>query len=204
MAGAAASPQARAAAAVLVVAALVTGSIAASPAAAESPIRVAEELAIDGVYVAPGRSDQVDEPAIAESIRQARALGLRLVVVAPADPQPDAAAFARRVLEASDADAALVFPEEGGMEAHVIDELESASLRARAAGRSRANPVAAVDAFTDELLAEPARELPPIIGRIVMAVMALALVLGGAVIIEQLLRRVLRRPRREPVESLRR
>ncbi|MGI9614248.1 MAG: hypothetical protein ACR2QO_15160, partial [Acidimicrobiales bacterium] len=93
---------------------LVLGLAMGSAASAESPTAVAEDLAIDGVYVAPGRAD-IDETMIAESIREARARGLRLVVVAPIDPQPSAEAFARRVLEASDADAALVFPPDGGL-----------------------------------------------------------------------------------------
>ncbi|MDH3682901.1 MAG: hypothetical protein OEV40_23460 [Acidimicrobiia bacterium] len=166
----------------------------ATPAGAESPVEVAEDLAVDGVFVAPGRTD-LDEVAIAESIRQARARGLRLVVVAPNDPQPDASAFARRVLEASDADAALVFPTEGGLEAHVIDEFDSASLRALGAGRSKSNPVAAVEAFTDELLVQPATSVPPIVGQVLRIVLLLAVVLAGAVAIEQLLRRMFGRGR---------
>ena len=168
---------------------LVLGLAAGGPAAAESPVAVAEDLAIDGVYVAPGRED-IDETMIAESIREARARGLRLVVVAPIDPQPSAEAFARRVLEASDADAALVFPTEGGLEGHVIDELESASLRALTAGRSKASPQDAVEAFTVELLTEPDRSLPPIVGQLVRGVLVLAILLAGAVAIEQLLRRM--------------
>ena len=172
----------------------------ADVAAAESPIVVAEELAIDGVYVAPGRDD-IDEAAIAESIREARARGLRLVVVAPTDPQPSAEAFARRVLEASDADAALVFTIDGGLEGHVIDELESASLRALAAGRALSEPPAAVDAFTHELLNEPDRSLPPIIGQLARGVLVLAILLAGAVAIEQLLRRMFPKKRYVPIDN---
>jgi len=169
-----------------------------SPAAAESPLEIAEAVAVDGVYQAPGR-DELDEEAIAESVREARARGLRLVVVAPNDPQPDPAAFARRVLEASDVDAALVFPPGGGLEAHVVDEFESASLRALAAGRSKLDPVVGVEAFTDELLAEPVRTLPPVVGQILRLVLFLAVTLAGAVAIEQLLRRMY--PRRREVRS---
>lgn len=163
--------------------------VQAGPVAAESPLMVADELGVDGVYVAPERTD-VDELSIAESIREARARGLRLVVVAPVDPQPSPEAFARRVLEASDADAALVFPTEGGLEGHVIDELESASLRALDAGRASSTPRAAVDAFTLELLTEPERSIPPIVGQLARWVLVLAILLAGAVAIEQLLRRM--------------
>ena len=102
---------------------------------------VAEELAIDGVYVAPGRDD-IDEEQLVSSLQEARARGLRLVVTAPNDPQPSAGAFARRVLEASDADASIVFPIEGPPEIEVIDEFESASFRALDAARSKATPEA--------------------------------------------------------------
>ncbi len=164
-------------------------TLAPTMAGAESPLDLAEDLAVDGVYLAPGRTE-IDEAAIADLIREARARGLRMVVVAPNDPQPTAEAFARRVLEASDADAALVFPTEGGLEANVIDEFESASLRALAAGRAKASPEAAVEAYTEELLVEPVRTLPPIIGQLVRGVLFLALILAAAVGFEQLLRRI--------------
>jgi hypothetical protein len=185
----------------MILACAAIGSVlTAGPVQAESPLVVADELAVDGVYVAPGRVD-IDETAIVESIRQARARGLRLVVAAPIDPQPTAEAFARRVLEASDADAALIFPTEGGVEGHVVDELESASLRALAAGRSKSTPAAAVDAFTAELLAEPDRSLPPIIGQVIRWVLLLAILLTGAVAAEQLLRRMFPRRRVVPTET---
>ena len=166
--------------------------VLSGPASAESPVEVAEELVIDGVFVSPARSD-IEESGLATAVEQARARGLRLVVVAPIDPQPDVASFARRIQEASDADAAIVFPVEGGLEAHVIDEFESASFRALAAARSKATPVAAVEAFSSELLVEPSRALPPIVNQIVNVVVLLGLVLAAAVAMEQALRRMLRR-----------
>lgn len=159
------------------------------PAAAESPTEVADELAVDGVYVAPGRTD-IDETAVASALDEARALGgLRLVAVAPNDPQPDAEAFARRVQEASDADAAIVFPPDGGFEAHVIDKFADTHLRAVSAARASTTPVAAVETFSSELLREPEREFPPIIRRLVLVVLLLAVVLVATVAGEQYLRR---------------
>ncbi|MCP4227820.1 MAG: hypothetical protein GY773_31125, partial [Actinomycetia bacterium] len=179
-----------------VLAALLVGTLLAlpsttvvPPAAAESPTLVAEEAALDGVFVARGRND-IDEESIATIVQQARARGLRLVVVAPLDPQPDPVAFARRVQEASDADAAIVFPVEGGFEAHVIDEFDAAHLRALAAARSKASSVDAVETFSDELLAEPSRELPPIVNQLLSIVVLLAIALAGAVALEQILKRV--------------
>lgn len=153
-------------------------------AAAESPKEVAEELAIDGVYVAPGRDD-IDEDRLVSSLQEARARGLRLVVTAPNDPQPSASAFARRVLEASDADASIVFPIEGPPEIEVIDEFESASFRALDAARSKATPEAAVEVFAEELLSEPVRSVPPIVRQVVIVVVLLAVLLTGVVAIEQ-------------------
>jgi len=174
----------------------------AAPAGAESPTEVAVELAIDGIFVAPGRED-FDEEQMGTAIRQAQARGLRLVVAAPIDPQPTAAAFARRLQEASDADAAIVFPTEGGLEAHVIDELEAAQFRALAAARSKSTPEAAVEAFSAELLVTPTRALPPIIDRIIRWVVILALVLAGALALEQLLRRGLSRRAAASAERVR-
>ncbi|MGF1596619.1 MAG: hypothetical protein ACFCVK_06760 [Acidimicrobiales bacterium] len=164
---------------------------AASPSAAESPSEVTLELDIDGVYVAPERTD-IDEASLVEPIKQARARGLRLVVTAPADPQPDAEAFARRILEASDADASIVFPADGAVEINVISDFEAASFRALAAARSKSEPAAAVEAFTEELLVEPTRSFPPIIRRLTLGVILLAVVLAVAVAVEQALRRTIR------------
>ena len=172
---------------------ILAGTLLVVPATAETPGLVAEEVAIDGVYVAPVRRD-IDEEALVTAVQQARARGLRLIVVAPFDPQPDAAAFARRVQEASDADAAIVFAADGVIEAHVIDELESAHLRALAAARSKAAPIDAVEAYSAELLVEPSRDLPPIVNQVITGVVLLALILAGAVALEQMFRR-LRRPR---------
>ncbi|MEM7338214.1 MAG: hypothetical protein AAF467_06180 [Actinomycetota bacterium] len=170
-------------------------ALPASPAAAETPGEVLEEITLDGVYIARAR-DGFDEPALANTVREARARGIRLVVVAPTDPQPSATAFARRVLEAADADVSIVFAEDGRVEAFVIDELQSAQFRAVDAARSKADPTVAVEAFVDELLAEPDRGLPPIVNQLLRLVVVLALLLTLAVVAEQLLRRWLRSRRR--------
>ena len=162
-------------------------------AEAESPTLVKEETAVDGVYVAPSRTE-VDVDELVASVQRAQALGLRVVAVVPDDPRPTPAAFARRVQEATDADAAVVFPPEGGLEVHVIDEFESARFRAVAAARSKATPALAVDAFAAELLAAPSGSIPSIVSQLILGVLALAGVLVVAVVLEQLLRRMLRRP----------
>ena len=172
-----------------IVALVASLTLLTGPALAESPTEVAVELAVDGVYVAPGRTD-IDEVAVASAIDEARAIGgLRLVAVAPNDPQPDAEAFARRVQEASDADAAIVFPPGGGFEAHVIEKFEDSNLRAVNAARASATPVAAVETFSTELLREPERQFPPIIRRLVLFVLFLAVVLVVSVAGEQYGRR---------------
>ena len=165
-----------------------------APVSAESPTKVAEELSIDGVFVAPGRDDIVEADLVA-SVDRAQALGLRLVVVAPADPQPNSEAFARRIQEAADVDAAIVFPPDGGFEAHSVDEFKSNRLRAVSAARSKANPLAAVDAYYNELLVEPERGLPPIIRQLTLIVLLLAVVLAAVVVLDQVLRRAFGRGR---------
>ncbi|MEZ5409362.1 MAG: hypothetical protein R2761_15140 [Acidimicrobiales bacterium] len=162
--------------------------LAPPPAGAESPTVLAAELAIDGAYVAPERTD-VSEADLVEQTGHARALGLRLVVVVPNDPRPNAEAFARRVLEATDSDVALVFPPGGGLEASVADDLQSQSLRALSAARSKADPVLATEVYIDTVLAEPSRSVPAVVSRTVLAVLILAVVLGGVVLAEQAIRR---------------
>ncbi len=170
---------------------LLLGPGVIAPAGAESPTEVAEDLAVDGVFLAPGRV--LDEEGLIVAVQEARARGLRMVVVAPNDPQPTASAFARRVAEASDADVAIVFPREGGLEAFAVDDFESGHLRALGAARAQATPLGAVQAYTAEVLSEPERPVPPIISQLVTVLVLLALILGAVVAIEQLLRRLLRR-----------
>lgn len=162
--------------------------LGAAPAGAESPAVLSGELATDGVYVAPERAD-VDEVQLVEQVKQARALGLHLVIVVANDPWPTPTAFARRILEASDADVALIFPPGGGMEADVVPELQTNTDRAVTAARAKADPVTATGVFTKELLAKPERSVPAVLSRTILAVLILAVVLGAAVMIEQGVRR---------------
>jgi hypothetical protein len=78
----------------------------------------------------------------------------------------------------------------------VIDEFESASLRAVDTARSQANPALAVDAFSSELLVEPTQSLPPIVRQVVLLVLLLAFLLAGVVALEQVRRRATRQEAR--------
>lgn len=160
--------------------------------AAESPVAVAEEVADDGVFVGFGRRD-IDEDALIAAVENARFDGLRLVAVVPRDPQPTASAFARRVQEQTEVDAALVFPADGPLETYVINELSSARIRATEAAREFDDPARAVEAFATEITSTRTTETPEIVGQIMNALVLLALVIGVVVIIEQAVAR-LRRP----------
>lgn len=168
--------------------ALFAALVGPTAALAESPTQLATELAIDGAYVAPERTD-VSEADLVEQTNHARALGLRLVVVVPNDPRPSAEAFARRILEATNSDVALVFPPGGGLEASVTGDLQSQSLRALSAARSKADPVLATEVYVDTVLAEPSRSVPAVVSRTLLAVLILAVGLGATVLLEQGLRR---------------
>ena len=172
-----------------VVSVLAAGS---SPVAAESPARVADGLADDGVFVGFGRSD-VDEAELAAAVADARRDGLDLVVVAPRDPQPTAKAFARRIQERTEADVALVFPSDGPLEAYVIDELSSARPRAIEAARILDDPARAVATFTQELGSDESDGRPAIVGQIIRALVICSLLIGAVVAIELAIARV-RRP----------
>lgn len=155
-------------------------------AQAETPTEVAEEVESDGVYVARGRDD-IDEEAMAAVVQDQRFDGLRLVIVAPRDPQPTARAFARRVQEATDADIAIVFPIQGELEAYVIEDLGERKLRALTEARRLTDPVRSVETFAREITTEPEAETPAIIGQITRAVIYMAAGLLIIVLIEQLI-----------------
>lgn len=158
--------------------------IPAGLAAAESPVALSEELATDGVYVSRVRTE-IDEVALEAAVRQVQSDGLRLVAVAPIDPQPDGEAFARRIQEAVDAEAALIFMPDGTLETYVIDELNPARIRATEKAEAIADPARATLAFADELTSERTTGRPELIGQIITALVLLGVTIGLIVAIEQ-------------------
>jgi hypothetical protein len=156
----------------------------ATVAQAESPSALVDELNLDGVYVSRVRTD-VDEEALEAAVKEVGFTGLRLVAVAPIDPQPYGEAFARRIQEAVDADAALVFMADGTLETYVIDELAAARIRATEKAEAVEDPARAVLVFADELTSPRSQERPEIIGQLIMAVLLMALGVGLIVGIEQ-------------------
>ncbi|MGI9598379.1 MAG: DUF6676 family protein [Acidimicrobiales bacterium] len=153
-------------------------------AGAESPSTVAEELADDGVFIGFGRGE-VDEEALIAAVEDARFDGLRLVVVVPRDPQPTPAAFARRIQEQTEADAAIVFPSEGALETYVIEDLSTSRIRATEAAREFADPARAVTAFATEMSSTRETGTPAIVNQIMRVLVLMALVIGVVVAIEQ-------------------
>lgn len=158
--------------------------LGAGPAAAESPVALSEELAADGVYVSRVRTE-IDEVALEAAVQEARADGLLLVVVAPIDPQPDGEAFARRIREAVEADAALIFMPDGSVESYVIDELAPARIRATEKAEAIPDPARAALAFADELTSERTPGQPELIGQLIMALVLLGVTIGLIVALEQ-------------------
>jgi len=159
----------------------------AIPAASETPSQVEVDTQVDGVHVARSRQSDVDEAALIAAVEDARFDGLRIVISVPRDPQPDAASFARRVQEKTDADIALVFPEEGPLESYVIEDLEEHHTRAITTARTRSSPVDATATFVAEITTDPDIETPAIIGQVVSAVILFGLGLGLLVGAEQLI-----------------
>ncbi|MEM7272032.1 MAG: hypothetical protein AAF547_03030 [Actinomycetota bacterium] len=173
--------------AAMVVAAILT-LLPFGPAAAEAPSTVAQGVEDDGVYIGFQRRD-IDEEALVAAVEDARFDGLRLVAVAPRDPQPSAKAFARRVQEETDADAALIFAPDGRLETYVIDDLASARIRATEAARAFSDPARAVEAFATELTSTREPETPEIVRQLMNALVLMALVIGVVVAIEQIVLR---------------
>jgi hypothetical protein len=159
-----------------------------APASAETPTAVAERLADDGVYLAAGNSDY-DEAALATVVARARDLGLRMVVIAPDDPQPDNNAFALRVRQLVEADVTLSFGPDGTLGASVTEDYKDAFPRSLAAARDTEPAEAAAEVFLTELVTTPDRSVPGTISTIVRGVVVLLLVLVLAAAAEQLLRR---------------
>lgn len=162
--------------------------VLANPSAAENPGDVLPELADDGVYVASSRSGEADAASFVPVIEQARADGVSLGVVWPADPQPNTSAFARRIQEASMLDVVLVFGPDGDFGSFVSEDYQEGSIRAAAAARPIADPVSRVDAYMTGLLEEPVRERPAIVNDLVRWIVILLVALVIAAVGEQMIR----------------
>lgn len=158
--------------------------IVADPAAAESPAALSDELVADGVYVSRVRTE-IDQQALEVAVQEVRSDGLMLVVVAPIDPQPDGESFARRIHEAVEADATLIFMPDGSVESYVIDDLAPARIRATEKATAIADPARAALAFADELTSERTPGRPELFGQITMALVLLGVTIGLIVVVEQ-------------------
>lgn len=172
------------AAGVVVTVGLLVLPVVSVPVAAESPVALSEELATDGVYVSRVRTE-IDEAALEAAVQEVRSDGLRLVVVAPIDPQPDGESFARRIHEAVESDAAIIFMPDGSVETYVIDELAPARLRATEKAEAIADPARATLSFADELTSDRVSGRPELLGQLITALVLLGLTIGLIVAIEQ-------------------
>lgn len=175
------------AAAVLVMAVLVM-ALAPTAAAAESPNEVVEDL-VDGVYIATNRQGDATPEMFREAIDEATRDGIAMIVVVPRESIPYPEAFALRVRQAAEADIAVLFSEEGQVEASVAEELDDRAIPALDAARAAATPGEAATAYFVNLTEEPDREVPDIVRTITNWVFYLLLVLGVVVFIELGLRR---------------
>ncbi len=171
--------------------ALLVGAIAilvplvAVPASAEAPVDVVTG-ASDGVYVAPGRDYDAEE--LRAVVERAQASGITMLIAAPADPQPDAAAFALRLRQLAEIDVALVFGLEGEVKGSVSDDYFDGFARAEKAAAAATTPAQAADDFFGELLEQPPGGLPDIVKDVARWVMILAVVVALASAAEMALR----------------
>ncbi len=158
----------------------------ATAVSAESPTDTVASL-VSGVYVAPGRD--IDPAGLAAVVEEARLSGLRLVIVAPLEPLPTTDAFAKRIRQAAEVDAVLVFGPEGDVEASVTDDFSDGFARAEAAARTQvATPTVAAQAFLTELQTEPPGGLPDMVDELVKASVGLVVLIGLATGAEIMLR----------------
>lgn len=157
---------------------------------AETPTEVIDFAADGGLYIAPSRLDA--QPAqFADALAAARAADLNLLIVVPADAQPDARAFALRVRQAdAELDAVLVVATDHLVYTSVSDDYSDAQLRAASAAEEAAGPELAADAFVRELTVELVVETPEMYGKLMNYGALLMVLLAAAAIAEILWRQV--------------
>lgn len=166
----------------------------ASIASAETPAEVVAGTADDGVFIATGLGDEAD---FAPVVDRAAAAGLDMAVIEPLAPEPDAAAFALRVLQASEHDLVALVDQNGRIWLQAAEIEDRDLLSARREGEAQATTVAALNAIVDDLVTDPEPETPAIFGSLQRAALALlALVILGT-IADQFVRRLMASQRRK-------
>lgn len=172
-----------------------------SVASAENPSDLLPELADDGIYIAPSRVSEADPSTFSVVIDQARADGVSMAVLYPADPQPNTSAFARRIQEASMLDAVLVFGPDETLGTFVSEDYQDGAIRAAAASRAEVTPAAQATAFLTGLLEEPVRERPPIVNDLVRWIVILVAALVAAAVGEQMIRQFKKSRKRQQLRA---
>ena len=160
----------------------------------ESISFVADEVGDDGVYI--GKTSELDEEAIIEAVREVRTNSeLRLIVVAPDNPQPTAAAFARRLHDKTLA-SVLLLREDGRAVSYVPEDKTlprdsevNAIARNQACATSAAweqkDEVRAVKVFADRLSNGCPFEPPTFLLAVVGSLLFLVGILGVIVVKER-------------------
>ncbi len=164
-------------------------------ASAEPPSLVVERSAADGVYVSPARF-MFDEATFTPIVDEARNQGLVLVIAVPFEAPPNTNAFARRVREAADVDAAIVFGPDDIIAGDASEDYEDNLVRAINSARAAATPEAAASSFVTELVTEPVRERPAFLFTVRRWVVVLVLIVVIASVLEFVLRRGYREVRK--------
>lgn len=180
---------------------LLVSILLATPASAEKPVDIVDG-ATEGVFVAPGRD--VDTEGLQRVVDQAGAQGVSLLIAVPADPQPNASAFALRLRQLAEIDAVLVFDvEDGPPRGSVADDYFDGFARAEKSAAAATDPVEAADGFLAELLEEPPGGLPDIVNDVVRWVLILTVVVVVASAAEMTLRARRRKAADDPADSAR-
>lgn len=171
---------------VLLVSVLLATVLLVNPASAEKPVDVVDG-ATEGVYVAPGRD--FDTEGLQRVVDQAGSVGVTLLIAAPADPQPNASAFALRLRQLAEIDAVLVYGvDDGPPRGSVTGDYFDGFARAEKAAAAASDPVVAADAFFAELMEEPPGGLPDIVSDVVRWVLILTVIVVVASAAEMALR----------------
>ncbi len=139
----------------------------------ETPTKLAEKLEDTGVYIGPGRSD-VEAGSFEQAVKRAEEEGIEIIVLVPDRPEPDASAFARRMQERTNVDAAIVFPpDDGQVQAYASDEFESSRTRALDKAQEEDDRSTVLDVYVSELNSGGSRSVPIFVLALVLVVFGL-------------------------------
>ena len=150
----------------------------------ETPTKIGDKIVEDGVYIAESRT-AIERAPLVQAVTDAADDGIKLIIVVPEDPAPDAESFARRMQEATGVDAVVVVPpDDGPVASYAPRDFESSRIRAGSRAKEVGDPAEAAAVFVQELQSDGTGSVPILVLLLVAVILVLLYIAYGSTALE--------------------